>query len=97
MSIPYVPAESTYNFYIPPTLESDFDNFLNHDVPHMVMDFELLHDWYDQFADDYEKKIIRGELYPDATKSRYTNTDNNQNFRASVSSGVQKGDIVIFY
>lgn len=95
MSKAYVPEESTYNFYIPPTLASDFDNFLDHDVPHMVMDFVLLHDWYEQFEPEYEETIIRGELYPDATKSRYQNTDNNQNFRASVTSGIRKGDMVI--
>ena len=82
-------------FYVPPTLAADFDNFLNTDVPEQVGDFELLTNWYNQFDDNYEPHIIRGEIYPDSTKSRYENTDNLMNFRASVTSGIKKGDMVI--
>lgn len=95
MSRPYVKRPSQFRFYRPPTLESDFDNFLDGQLPNQVMDFTLLHDWYAQFEDGYEPTIIRGELYPDATKSRYENTDSNMNFRASLSSGIHKGDMII--
>ena len=59
------------------------------------MDFTLLHSWYDQYKDGYEPTTIRGELYPDSTKSRYENTDANMNIRCSLDSGIQKGDMVI--
>ena len=95
MSIPYVPQGTSKRFKVPRTLAADFDRFLAHDIPNTVMDFELLHNWYDQFKDDYEPKYIRGELYPDSTKSRYENTDNNMNIRCSVTSGIRKGDMII--
>lgn len=95
MSKPYTPQGTKSRFYIPPTLASDFTEFLDNDVPNAVMDFELLQDWYTQFEDGYEPVVIRGELYPDSTKSRYTNTDNNLNIRCDVASGIKKGDYVI--
>lgn len=95
MSIPYVPQGTSKRFRVPRTLAADFDAFLNRDIPNTVMDFELLHNWYDQFAEDYEPNYIRGEIYPDSTKSRYENTDNNMNIRCSVTSGIRKGDMVI--
>lgn len=61
----------------------------------MVMDFTLLPDWYDQFKGGYEPHIIRGELYADTAKSRYSNTDNNMNIRCDVNSGIKKGDMII--
>lgn len=78
-------------FIVPKTLEADFDDFLKTDVPNQVGSFELIHNWYDQ---PEEPIMIRGEIYPDATKSRYENTDNNLNFRASLKSGIRKGDII---
>lgn len=95
MPIPYVPQKSKTEFFIPPTLEDDFASFLEHDVPNAVMSFTLLHDWYEQFKEDYEAVSIRGEIYPDSTKSRYADTDNNLNFRSSTASGTIKGDMII--
>jgi len=95
MSKPYVPAGTKTRFYRPPTLASDFTEFLDGDIPNMVMDFTLLPDWYDQFKEDYEPQIIRGELYADTSKSRYSNTDNNLNIRCDVNSGIKKGDMII--
>lgn len=95
MSIPYVPQGTTRRFMVPKTLAADFDAFLDNDIPNTVMDFELLHNWYDKFELGYEPTYIRGEIYPDSTKSRYENTDNNMNIRCSLTSGIQKGDIVI--
>jgi len=94
MSKPYRPEETNKRFYIPPTLASDFTEFLDNDIPNTVMDFIVYHDWYDQFKDGYKNKIVRGELYPDSSKSRYTNTDNVMNLRCAVDSGILKGDIV---
>ena len=95
MSQPYVSTGTRSRFYRPPTLQADFDRFLDGDLPNQVMDFTLLASWYDQFAEGYKPKIIRGELYPDSTKSRYEDTDNNMNIRCSLTSGIKKGDIVI--
>ena len=95
MPIPYTPKPSSMSFYVPPTLVSDFDNFLNTEIPGAVMDFIHLHNWYDQFKDDYVEKKIRGEIYPNSSKSRYDNTDNQLNFRASYNSDIEAGDIVI--
>lgn len=94
MSIPYNPKQSNRTFYVPKTLKSDFDRFLDTDVPNAVMEFEIFRCWQDQFEEGYEPVFIRGEIYPEATKSRYTNTENNLNFRASASSGIQKGDMI---
>lgn len=95
MPIPYVPQETSKRFKVPRTLAADFRAFLNQDIPNQVMTFELIHDWYAQFNQGYEKTYIRGEIYPDSTKSRYEDTDNNMNFRADVESGIRKGDMII--
>ena len=96
MSRQYVAQESRTRFYLPPTLESDFDRFLDNDLPNQVMDFELIDDWYAKKEDaNYKPVTVRGELYPDSTKSRYEDTDNNMNIRCSLGSGIKKGDIMI--
>ena len=82
-------------FYVPKTLVSDFDTFLANDIPGAVMEYIHLHNWYSQFEEGYKPKTIRGEIYPDATKSRYTNTDNMLNFRASYNSDIEAGDIIV--
>lgn len=95
MSQPYTPQPSSRRFYVPQTLASDFDNFLDMDIPGAVMNFEHLHNWYSKLDEGYEPKYIRGEIYPDSTKSRYANTDNNLNFRASYYSDIEAGDMII--
>ena len=59
------------------------------------MDFVIHKDWFAQFVDGYEERTIRGEIYPDSTKSRYTNMDNYMNIRADVDSGIRKGDMLV--
>ena len=95
MSVPYTPQPSNRRFYIPRTLAADFDRFLNMDIPNTNMDFEILKNWYDRLKDDYEPQYVRGEIYPDSTKSRYENTDNALNIRCSVTSGIRQGDMLI--
>lgn len=95
MANSYVPAESSSRFYVPRTLASDFTNFLQNDIPGSVGDFILIEDWYSQSDEGYAPNIIRGEIYPDSTKSRYSNTDNNLNFRSDINSGIKKGDMLI--
>lgn len=95
MPYPYIPENTNRRFYVPKTLAADFDEFLENDIPNMVMDFELLHNWYDKNEEQYVPSYIRGEIYANTTKSRYSNTDNNLNFRASLTSGIQKGDMIV--
>lgn len=59
------------------------------------MNFELLPDWFKRTEPDYEPHTIRMEIYPDSSKSRYTNTDNFMNVRAAVDSGIKKGDMIV--
>lgn len=91
MANAYVPAESSARFYVPNTLASDFTKFLQNDIPGAVGDFTLIPNWYEQ----NDVSVIRGEIYPDSTKSRYSNTDNNLNFRADINSGIKKGDMIV--
>lgn len=95
MSVPYIPTGTNKRFRVPRTLAADFDAFLDRDIPNTNMDFEILKNWYDRFAEDYVPQYVRGEVYSDSTKSRYENTDNNLNIRCSVSSGIRKGDMLI--
>ena len=95
MSIPYIPQGTNKRFHVPRTLAADFDAFLNRDIPNTNMDFEVLKSWYDREKPDYQPSYVRGEIYPDSTKSRYENTDNNMNIRCSVSSGIRKGDMLV--
>ena len=37
-------------FYIPPTIKSDFEDWLNTDVANVNYDFEIIRDWYAQAA-----------------------------------------------
>ena len=95
MSIPYIPEGTSKRFRVPRTLAADFDAFLKQDIPNTNMDFEVLKCWYDKYKEDYEPMYVRGEIYPDSTKSRYEDTDNNMNIRCSVSSGIKKGNYLI--
>ena len=95
MPVPYIPAGTSKRFRVPRTLAADFSAFLDRDIPNTVMDFQCIKDWYEQFEDGYQPEFIRGEIYPDSTKSRYENTDNNMNIRCDVNSGIRKGDMLI--
>lgn len=59
------------------------------------MSFEHLPNWFARNEEDYDPQYIRMEIYPDSSKSRYTNMDNLMNVRAAVDSGIQKGDMVV--
>lgn len=95
MSIPYVPQGTSKRFIVPRTLAADFDAFLEQDIPNTVMDFELLHNWYDRYKEGYQPYFVRAEIYPDSTKSRYENTDNNMNIRFSLRDHIHKGDMIV--
>lgn len=95
MPKPYIPEPTSKRFYVPRTLASDFTEFLSYDIPNTVMDFELLPNWFSKEQEEYEPEFIRMEIYPDSSKSRYTNTDNFMNVRAAVDSGIKKGDMIV--
>lgn len=95
MSKPYNAQGTRTRFYVPKTLAADFTEFLDNDIPNTVMNFEHVPDWYARSEDGYEAVYIRGEQYPDSTKSRYTNTDHNLNIRCDIASGIRKGDMLI--
>lgn len=59
------------------------------------MGFKVIKDWYEQFQQDYQPLIERGEIYEDSTKSRYSTTDLNMNVRFAVDSSIRKGDIIV--
>lgn len=91
----YIPEPTSKRFYVPRTQASDFTEFLSYDIPNTVMDFEHVPDWFTKSEEEYTPAFIRMEIYPDASKSRYTNTDNFMNVRAAVDSGIRKGDMIV--
>ena len=86
---------SMRDFRPPETIESDFERLLNHDVPHINYTFELLRDWYDQFAEDYQPVFLRGQQTPIDWKSKIGNSDMSANFKVTHKIPIHKGDMVI--
>ena len=88
-------AGSTRQFIIPPTILSDYANYLMTEVPNAVYDFELIHNWYDRNAVDYEPVMLRAEHFPINWKSKVGNSDLNYNFYTTHDITLLKGDYVI--
>ena len=82
-------------FYIPPTLEKDFKDWLEADVAHANYDFELIRDWYAREAEGYEPIHLRALYFSINWKSKIGNSDANSNFKTSYDVKIRKGDIVI--
>ena len=78
-------------FYIPPTIKSDFEDWLNTNVANVNYDFEIIRDWYDQAA----VKRIRATYFPIAWKSKIGNSDANSNFKTGYGWEIRKGDIAV--
>ena len=91
---PAVLTDSTREFVVPPTMLSDYKNYLHSDIPNAVYDFRVLRSWYDQFTDK-EPIIIRAEHFPINWKSKVGNSDANKNFYTDYDVKIQKGDICI--
>ncbi len=51
--------DSELSFYYPPTLQDDYAQFLNTDIPHATYTFELIPDWYKKSEPDYESTFVR--------------------------------------
>lgn len=92
---PFQPAASSKEFFIPPAIQSDFENYLLDDVPNHNYTFELLRNWYDRGKEDYAPEFIRGMLFSINWKSKVGNTDANSNFRTHLRVDIRKGDMVI--
>ena len=82
-------------FYIPPTLEKDFKDWLETDVAHANYDFELIRDWYAREVEGYEPIHLRALYFSINWKSKIGNSDANSNFKTSYDVKIRKGDIVI--
>ena len=93
--IQFTERASHENFKPPAQIETDFIHLLNHDVPHTNFTYELIHDWYQRDAEDYQKIFLRGQQTPIDWKSKIGNSDMSSNFKTSYEVPVQKGDIVV--
>ena len=82
-------------FYIPLTLEQDFIDWLNTDVPNINYDFELVRDWYARSQTGYAPVSLRAMLFSIEWKSKVGNSDASSNFKTSYEVPIRKGDIVI--
>lgn len=91
---PAVLTDSTRQFAVPPTIISDYKNYLHSDIPNAVYDFRLLRSWYDQFTDE-EPVMIRAEHFPINWKSKMGNSDANKNFYTDYDVEIRKGDMCI--
>lgn len=91
------PNPQVYNhrrFRVPVTLESDWHQNLLEDKKHVNYCFELMHDWYEQFEDDYEPMWVRAQQTPIDWKSKIGNSDASFNFKTTHEAPVVKGDMV---
>lgn len=88
-------TSSTREFLIPPTILSDYENYLMTEVPNAVFDFQVLHNWYDKDDESKEPYLLRAEYFPINWKSKVGNSDMNYNFFTDTKQDIYKGDIVI--
>ena len=86
---------STRSFLIPPTILSDYENYLMTEVPNAVFDFRVLRNWYDKNDQTKEPYMLRAEYFPINWKSKVGNSDMNYNFYTNTHEDIKKGDIVI--
>jgi len=94
-TIPALSMKSRKDFRPPPTIESDFQRLLMHDVPHVNFTFELIHNWYDREKEDYEPVFIRAQQTPIDWKSKIGNSDMSNNFKVDHSLPIHKGDMAL--
>ena len=84
-----VERHSIRDFSLPPTLESDFKRFLQHDHPNNFT-FELIPDWYSKSG----RKYIRAAQTAIDWKSKIGNSDMSTNFKVAKDESIRKGDMV---
>lgn len=86
---------SNWKPYLPPTIQSDWTNYLFSDMPNDTGTYVWLRDWYEQFEDEYEKTEFRAEMFPIAWKSKVGLSDASVNFYTNYDIPILKGDYVI--
>lgn len=90
------PQIKTYRrFRDPVTLYSDWHNELYEDKPYVNWWFDIIHDWYEQFEDNYEPYKIRAQQTPIDWKSKIGNSDMSTNFKVEHTAEIYKGDYAI--
>lgn len=82
-------------FYIPPTIQKDFEDWLHTEVPNTNYNFELVRNWYERGMDGYEPIALRAMLFSIEWKSKVGNSDSSSNFKTDFHIPIRKGDIVI--
>lgn len=92
---PFQGAASNMHFYVPPTVQTDFENYLDTDVPNVNFTWEIVHSWPDRSEPGYEPTYCRAEMFPINWKSNLANADNTSNFKTDLRVPIQKGDIAI--
>lgn len=93
--VPFVGENSLMQFYIPPTIQTDYTNQLNTDIPEFTHTYELVRDWYSQNEEGYEPIFLRATVFPIEWKSKVGNSDDSQNFKTDYAVRIRKGDMVI--
>lgn len=88
---PFVGRSRNMKFRVPQHIQSDFDDFLMTDIPHVNYTYEIYPDWYNKAR----KAEARGEVVPINWKSKYAGSDSATNVRMSLKTTVNKGDILI--
>lgn len=92
---PFIGGQSGTEFYVPPHIQTDFENYLDTDVPNANFTFEIISDWPSKRVAGYTPRYLRAEMYPINWKSNFGNADNTMNFKTDLRVPVNKGDIVI--
>lgn len=82
-------------FYIPPTIQKDFEDWLHTDVSNTNYNFELVRNWYERGTEGYKPIGLRAMLFSIEWKSKVGNSDSNSNFKTDFHVPIRKGDIVI--
>ena len=89
-------APSQRSFYVPPTIQSDFTNMLNTDIPNFTDTFRLIRDWARYQPDDESTfEWLRATYYPIDWKSKMGNSDMSQNIKTDFRTLIRKGDILL--
>ena len=92
--IPFEGAQSRNRFYVPPTIQTDFTNLLNTEIPNFTYTFELIHNWYDTKDENSKPEYMRATYYPIDWKSKIGNSDMAENFKTDYNYDICKGDMV---
>lgn len=64
-------------------------------MPGVNYTFEVVKNWYDRNAADYEPTFIRASFFPISWKSKIGNSDMGSNFLSNTKVDIKKGDIVV--